>query len=62
MPKCRAKHMGCPRGHRVRIVLRSGQVVEDRFEERTDRWVLLRQHGRVPKDLIRTFVVLRGDK
>jgi hypothetical protein len=33
-------HTGCPRGKRVRVVLRDGQVMIDKFWERTNRQLI----------------------
>jgi len=52
-------HTGCPRGKRVRVKLRSGETIVDRFHERTDRDVFLERRGRIPKRKIRSFTILR---
>lgn len=55
----RVPHTSCYRGKRVRLILRDGRRLEGRFRERTDRWVLLEGHGRVPKERIRAFIILK---
>ena len=42
-------HTGSHKGKRVRVVLRDGTVIYDRFIERTDKYVFLKGAGRIPK-------------
>lgn len=37
-------HTCCARGTRVRVVLRNGDVIVDRFVERTGKFVVLAKH------------------
>lgn len=52
------RHTACHRGRRVLIVLRDGARVEDKFLNRTDKWVSLELYGKVYKRDIRSFTVL----
>ncbi|WP_250533512.1 hypothetical protein [Caballeronia sp. AZ10_KS36] len=47
-------HTSCARGTRVRVVLRSGEVIVAKFVERTGKFVLLEGHRLRGAD-IRTF-------
>ena len=48
-------HTGSYRGKRVRVVLRDGTVIYDRFIERTDKYVFLEKSGRIPKAMFRAM-------
>lgn len=52
-------HTACHRGKRVRVRLRDGTAIDDRFLDRTDRWVVLERAGRVPKGEIKAFIILK---
>lgn len=52
-------HTATNRGKRVRVVLRDGTRLDDRFRDRTDRWVLLERAGRVLCRDIKAFIVLK---
>lgn len=55
----RIPHTATNRGKRVRVVLRDGTQIDDRFESRNDRWIVLQHRGRVNKADIRAFIVLK---
>lgn len=57
----RLPHTACGRGKRVKIILRDGTELVDRFLDRTDRWVLLKERGRVDKRDIRAFFIFKGE-
>lgn len=50
-------HTRTYRHRKVRVVLRDGTVIEDRFLERPrcKRWVVLERHGRVALSAIKSF-------
>lgn len=52
-------HSSCRRGKRVRVVLKDGTVIIDKFVDSTDRYVLLEQHGRVRKAAMKSFTILK---
>jgi len=55
----KSPHTNCPRGCRVRIVLRTGEIVVDRFVERTGKFVVLRER-RLRGAEIKSFSIWRG--
>lgn len=55
-------HTSCPRGKHVRVLLASGELLFDRFVERTPRFVVLECAGRVPAGSVRSFSIVRADK
>ena len=57
----RTPHSACRKGKRVKVVLRDGTALIDHFEDRTDRWIVLRKHGRVMKSDLRAFIVLKAE-
>lgn len=52
-------HTSCMRGTRVRVVLRSGDVIIDRFVERTGKFIVLAGH-RLRGGDVKTFGIYRG--
>ncbi len=58
----RTPHTACRKGKRVQIILRDGRRIIDHFEGRTDRWVILREIGRVMKADIRAFMIFKGNQ
>lgn len=56
----RVPHTACHRGKRVKIILKDGTQIIDYFQERTDKFVILRRLGRLGKDQIRAFMILKG--
>lgn len=52
-------HTGSYRGKRVRVVLRDGTILYDRFIERTDKYVFLEKAGRIPKAKFRAMSDVR---
>jgi hypothetical protein len=52
-------HTSCARGTRVRVVLRSGDVIIDRFVERTGKFIVLAGH-RLRGGDVKTFGIYRG--
>lgn len=57
----RTPHTACRKGKKVKIILRDGAQIIDHFEERTDRWVVLRKEGRIMKADIRAFMIFKGE-
>lgn len=55
----RTPHTCCRRGKRVSVVLRDGSRLLDRFVERTGKFVVLEEAGRVQAGLIRVFKIVR---
>jgi len=51
----RQPHTSCRRGTTVRIVLRTGEIIEDKFLERTGKFIILEKYGRLKPADIRTF-------
>lgn len=56
----RIPHTSTNPGKRVRIVLKDGTRIDDRFVTRTDRWIVLKNTGRIMKRDIQSFIVLKG--
>ncbi len=56
----RIPHTATHRGKRVKVVLRDGTEIIDRFIDRTDKWVVLKENGRVNKSDIRAFIVIKN--
>ena len=54
----RAPHTSCRRGKWVRLALRDGRVVVDKFVERTPKFIVLESH-RFTVDQIKTFGIMR---
>lgn len=57
MVKC--PHTSCPRGKRVRVVLRDGTIIDDRFLERTAKFVVFDSH-RFRVGEIKSLTIWRG--
>lgn len=55
----RTPHTSCYRGKRVVVTMRDGVRIRDIFEYRTDKFVILREHGRIAKQRIRAFKIDR---
>lgn len=53
-------HTSCRKGLRVRVVLRDGTVIVDRFVERTGQYVVLENH-RLRGRAIKTFGIYKGE-
>ena len=53
-------HSATRRGKRVRIVLRDGTKIDDKFVTRTDRWIVLEHAGRVWKADLKAFIIIKG--
>lgn len=56
----KAPHTATNRGKRVRVVLKDGTRIDDRFLDRSDRWIVLRHRGRVMKRDVKAFIILKG--
>lgn len=56
----RVGHRSCHPGKRVRVVLRDGTVLIDRFVEGRSRDIVLERAGRVPHDQIGSFMIYKG--
>lgn len=52
-------HTSCPRGQRVRVELRDGTEIYDKFRERTGKWVILDNHKLKPGH-IKAFTIIKG--
>lgn len=52
-------HTSCMRGTRVRVVLRDGSVIIDRFVERTGKFIVLAGH-RLRGGEVKAFSIYRG--
>lgn len=52
-------HTAAHAGKRVRLKLKSGERIDDRFVTRTDHWVVLENYGRIMKRDIKAFFVLK---
>jgi len=55
----RIPHTAAPRGKRVRVMLRNGTELIDKFIDRTDRHIILENHGKVEKSQIRSFSIYK---
>jgi len=53
-----AKHTGCRRGTKVLLKLRDGSEVADIFHERTDKFIFLKERGKIHKNKVRSFQAL----
>lgn len=53
MRKC--PHTSCRKGTTVRIVLRTGEVIIDKFIDRTGKFVILEKYGRIKPSEIKSF-------
>lgn len=58
----RTPHLACHRGKRVVIILKSGDRIEDTFEEKKDKFVVLRSGRRVLCRTIRALWMPKGGK
>jgi len=52
-------HTGCHRGKRVLIRLRDGTRISDVFHERNDKHIFLVNAGKIRKNSIKSFVIVR---
>lgn len=52
-------HTRCCRNKRVRVRLRDGTIIDDRFHERAARWIVLVHHGKIMKNQIKAFILLK---
>jgi hypothetical protein len=55
----RSPHTSCPRGKRVRIVMRSGEIIIDKFVDRTSRFIVLEEYGRLASGSVCSFAILK---
>ena len=55
----RTPHTQTHRGKTVRVVLRDGTVIVDKFERRTDKFVFLQEVGRLAKGDIKSFTIFK---
>jgi len=55
----RTPHTSCSKGKRVRLVLRDGTEIKDKFIERTDKYVFL-EYGKYAKRSIKSFSILKN--
>lgn len=53
-------HTGTYRGKAVKIITKKGEVIIDKFHERNDRNVFLKDYGKIAKSDIKTFIILKG--
>lgn len=53
-------HTSCRRGKRVRVVTQSGQVIIDKFVERTGKGIILRKTGFLRGRDIKAFSLFRA--
>ena len=56
----RTPHTATHRGKHVKILLRSGKILIDRFLERKSTFIYLEKHGRIRRCDIRSLANLRG--
>lgn len=56
----RTPHTQTHRGKAVRVVLRDGTVLVDKFDYRTHRFVFLLKAGRIPKCEIKSFTIFKA--
>jgi hypothetical protein len=54
-----ARHTGCRRGTRVLVKFRDGREIQDIFQERTDKFIFLKEYGRVAKIEVRAFTAVK---
>ena len=55
----RTCHLSCNKGKRVRVLLRNGEIIIDKFVEKKGRFVLL--EGRKLRTVeIKSFVIFKG--
>lgn len=54
-------HTSCRRGKRVRVKLYDGTVIIDHFVDDTDRWIVLRERGKVMKRDIDAFGIYKAN-
>jgi hypothetical protein len=55
----RSPHTGTYKGKRVKVILRDGTRIIDKFLRRTDRFIFLEKTGRIPKGALRSFVIFK---
>ncbi len=61
MAQVRIPHTACYRGKKVKVILRDGTEIVDYFMDRTDRWIVLRETGRIMKSDLRAFIILKAE-
>lgn len=57
----RTPHTHYPKGTRIRVVLRNGTEIVDKFEDAKSGVMILRAHGRIPKKDIRSTGIYKAD-
>lgn len=60
MSRILSPHTSVRKGKRVRIVLRDGTEIIEKFEESTDRYVFLQNGQKIAKADIRSFGIFRS--
>lgn len=53
-------HTGCHRGKKVRVKLRDGRIIIDKFYERTKNAIILKDAGKIRKDQLLSFSIYKG--
>lgn len=51
------KHTACYPGKKVKVVLRDGTVLIDKFVDRKSKWIVLKNYGKVYKEEIKVFSI-----
>lgn len=54
-------HMSVRRGKRVRVFLKSGESVDAKFKEKTDKRVEFFDHKPIATGLVKTLTILKGE-
>lgn len=50
-------HTSCRKGTTVRIKLRTGEIIIDKFLDRTGKFIILENYGRLKPSAISTFSI-----
>ena len=53
-------HTGCWEGKRVRVILKDGTVFIDKFWGAKGKWRMFKEHAKVAKGDIKSFVIWKG--
>lgn len=59
-PKMRTPHTSVYKGKRVEVVLRNGVTYIKRFIERTNKYIVLEDIGKIAKSNIKSFKIIKG--
>lgn len=55
----RTPHLSCRQGKKIKMQLRNGETIIDRFKEKKGRYIIFENH-KIPKSNIKNFTIIKG--